>query len=208
MPAATRVILFSAIGVAVAAGLVMALRAPESRDRGDDDRVDFLDAGELIEASSLIVTGVPVGSFDESFEFRSASTGEVAGTLTERITTVRVTKVHKGEGIAIGEEIDVAQTLSASHSSERGGQESDDQAVDIVGKSEVVFFLTPVSMPPDYHGVRSTFGRPGEPGFGVVDGNEVRFLASERYQSKLKGLGEQMPRLTVGQLERLASNSE
>lgn len=208
MPVAIRVIVATALALAVAVGSFMALRAPESRDRGDDDRVDFFDAGELIEASSLIVTGVPVGSIDESFEFRSASTGEVAGTLTERITTVRVTKIHKGEGIAIGEEIDVAQTLSASHSSERGGQECDYEAVDIVGESEVVFFLSPVSMPPDYHGARSTFGRPGEPGFGVVEGNEVRFLASERYQSKLKGLGEQMPRLTVGQLERLASNSE
>ena len=88
--------------------------------RHRDDRTDYFSSAELVAASQAIVVGRVVGERDETFNFRSAATGEVAAGLTEHVLTVEIASVLKGQ-VRAGDRIAVLQTSQNSTVSRTGG---------------------------------------------------------------------------------------
>ena len=150
---------------------------------GDSDRQDFFDAPSLILGSQAIVRGRVTGQRDQSFEFRSTSSGDIVAGLTENITTVEVTSVFKGE-LRTGDVIAVAQTAENSHLDRLNSESrATHEVLKLVGGEEYIFFRRRVVMPPGFTGSEtSTWGRPGEPGFARLKGDTLQFLATSRYR--------------------------
>ena len=137
----------------------------------------------LIRGSQAIVRGRVTGQRDQSFEFRSTSSGDIVAGLTENITTVEVTSVFKGE-LRTGDVIAVAQTAENSHLDRLNSESrATHEVLKLVGGEEYIFFLRRVVMPPGFTGSEtSTWGRPGEPGFARLKGDTLQFLATSRYR--------------------------
>lgn len=186
----TRLILVVvAFATAIGAGVVVGRIRSQSETQGqaaigDDDRIDYFSAPELVAASRVIVAGRVLGERDESFEFRSAATGDIAATLTEHLVTVEVTRKIKGE-LEVGARIAVVQTARNSRTSRTGEQRGSFEILPFSKSSEYVFFLVPVTMPPEFKPQEtSTWGRPGEPGFALLNDNRLRFFATSGYAAK------------------------
>lgn len=157
---------------------------------GDDDRTDYFSSAELVAASQAIVVGRVVGERDETFNFRSAATGEVAAGLTEHVLTVEIASVLKGQ-VRAGDRIAVLQTSQNSTVSRTGGDTRNAlEVLPLTKEDSYVFFLVPVSMPPEFKGYEtSTWGRPGEPGFAKLNNGTLEFMSTERYRLRAERRG-------------------
>jgi hypothetical protein len=186
-PTLAREVGFSIILVLAAAAAVACDAGNPSDDgRGDRDpgSEGYFSAAELVNASQAIVIGRVGSQRDESFEFKSDSTGELVAVLTENVTTVEVTSVLKGE-MSVGEVIGVVQTAqSTSRDRVNADSVQSREVLKLSPGEEFVFFLRRVVLPPGASGNESsTWGRPGEPGFARLEGDILRFVATASYRS-------------------------
>ena len=163
---------------------------PVREPDGDDDRSDYFSSPALVQDSAAIVTGRVIGERDESFEFKSSTSGEVVATLTERVMTVEVSSVLTGPTDLAGTRIAVLQTVASARVGRGGEDRGQFSPLEMPKDQTMVFFLTPAALPPESKGPEtSVWARPGEPGFAKLNGDALEFVASERYQSKARSLG-------------------
>lgn len=172
----------------LAAGMFQEKADSTANHGGNDDRPDYFSASSLVAASQAIVTGRALSSREETYEFPSASTGKSAGVLTIRITTVEVAESLKGS-IKPGEVIAVTQSVHSARNSRGETEELIGEPLQLSSEDDHLFFLNPAFFSQFDGPESSTWGRPGEPGFAVMDGQEIRFLASDRYKAKAADRG-------------------